>query len=144
MRAWITADRTRPASMKSRCPISSHPRDAIVKVTRSCICGVRPSPDHGLVPDTRIGQTFGHEFTGIVEQVGPECRTSRSETMSCPVHIACGQCHFCKQALFGNCHESNPSADRCRRHLRLSHTAGGFDGGQAQYARVPMQTPVRR
>ena len=49
-----------------------HPQDAIVRVTRSCICGSDLHLYNGSVPDTRPGMTFGHEFTGIVEQVGPE------------------------------------------------------------------------
>jgi threonine dehydrogenase-like Zn-dependent dehydrogenase len=54
-----------------------------------------------------------------------------------PFNIACGQCHFCKQGLFGNCHESNPQATAVGAIYGYSHTAGGYDGGQAQYARVP-------
>ena len=47
-----------------------HPQDAIVRVTRSCICGSDLHLYHGNVPDTRVGTTFGHEFTGIVEETG--------------------------------------------------------------------------
>mgnify|MGYP002782538627 CR=1 FL=1 len=53
-------------------PKIEHPQDAIVKVVRSCICGSDLHLYHGLVPDTRIGSTFGHEFIGIVEEVGSE------------------------------------------------------------------------
>lgn len=49
-----------------------HPQDAIVRVTRSCICGSDLHLYHGLVPDTRVGSTFGHEFVGIVEEIGPD------------------------------------------------------------------------
>ena len=52
-------------------PSIEHPNDAIVRVTRACICGSDLHLYHGLVPDTRIGSTFGHEFTGIVEEIGP-------------------------------------------------------------------------
>ena len=52
------------------CPRLLHPNDAIVRVTRSCICGSDLHLYHGLVPDTRVGMTFGHEFTGVVEEVG--------------------------------------------------------------------------
>ena len=48
-----------------------HPMDAIVRVTRSCICGSDLHLYNGIVPDTRVGSTFGHEFIGIVEEVGP-------------------------------------------------------------------------
>ena len=52
-------------------PVIEHPNDAIVRVTRSCICGSNLHLYHGLVPDTRVGSIFGHEFTGVVEQIGP-------------------------------------------------------------------------
>lgn len=119
-------------------PEIQHPRDAIVKVTRSCICGSDIHLYHGLVPDTRIGHTFGHEFCGIVEEVGPEVHNLKpGDHVVVPFNIACGQCHYCQQGLFGNCHESNPEATAVGGIFGYSHTAGGHDGGQAQYARVP-------
>ena len=51
-------------------PVIEHPNDAIVRVTRSCICGSDIHIYNGLVPDTRVGSIVGHEFTGV-EQVGP-------------------------------------------------------------------------
>ena len=57
--------------------------------------------------------------------------------MLVPFNIACGQCHFCKQGLFGNCHEFNPQATAVGGIFGYSHTAGGYDGGQAEYVRVP-------
>lgn len=119
-------------------PRIEHPRDAIVRVTRSCICGSDLHLYHGLVPDTRIGMTFGHEFTGVVEQVGPEVGNLKvGDQVLVPFNIACGQCHFCKQGLFGNCHESNAQATAVGGIFGYSHTAGGFDGGQAEFVRVP-------
>jgi threonine dehydrogenase-like Zn-dependent dehydrogenase len=119
-------------------PRIEHPRDAIVKITRSCICGSDLHLYHGMVPDTRVGQTFGHEFCGIVEEVGPAVTNLRAgDHVLVPFNIACGQCHFCKQGLYGNCHESNPMATAAAGIYGYSHTAGGYDGGQAQYARVP-------
>jgi len=115
-----------------------HPRDAIVRVTRSCICGSDLHLYHGMVPDTRVGSTFGHEFCGIVEQVGPEVENLKvGDHVLVPFNIACGQCHFCKQGLFGNCHESNAQATAVGGIFGYSHTAGGYDGGQAEYVRVP-------
>jgi S-(hydroxymethyl)glutathione dehydrogenase/alcohol dehydrogenase len=119
-------------------PIIEHPQDAIIRVTRSCICGSDLHLYHGMVPDTRIGSTFGHEFTGIVEEVGPEVpNLSVGDHVLVPFNIACGKCHFCKQGLFGNCHESNAQATAVGGIYGYSHTAGGYDGGQAEYVRVP-------
>jgi threonine dehydrogenase-like Zn-dependent dehydrogenase len=115
-----------------------HPQDAIVRVTRSCICGSDLHLYHGLVPDTRVGMTFGHEFTGVVEQVGSEVRNLKTgDRVLVPFNIACGTCPFCSQELFGNCHESNPMATAVGGIFGYSHTAGGYDGGQAEYVRVP-------
>jgi threonine dehydrogenase-like Zn-dependent dehydrogenase len=115
-----------------------HPQDAIVRVTRSCICGSDLHLYNGNVPDTRVGMTFGHEFTGIVEEIGPEVQKLKvGDHVLVPFNIACGKCHFCKQGLFGNCHESNPQATAVGAIFGYSHTAGGYEGGQAEYVRVP-------
>ena len=115
-----------------------HPGDAIVRVTRSCICGSDLHLYHGLVPDTRVGSTFGHEFIGIVEEVGPAVQKLKAgDHVLVPFNVACGTCAFCKQELFGNCHESNASATAVGGIYGYSHTAGGYDGGQAEYVRVP-------
>jgi threonine dehydrogenase-like Zn-dependent dehydrogenase len=119
-------------------PRIEHPQDAIVRVTRSCICGSDLHLYHGLVPDTRIGMTFGHEFTGIVEELGAGVDNLKvGDHIMVPFNIACGTCPFCKQQLFGNCHESNPEATAVGGIYGYSHTAGGYDGGQAEYVRVP-------
>jgi threonine dehydrogenase-like Zn-dependent dehydrogenase len=119
-------------------PRIEHPRDAVVRVTRSCICGSDLHLYNGLVPDTRVGMTFGHEFCGIVEEVGAEVENlQRGDHVLVPFNIACGQCHFCQQGLFGNCHESNAQATAVGAIFGYSHTAGGYDGGQAQFVRVP-------
>ena len=115
-----------------------HPQDAIVRVTRSCICGSDLHLYNGSVPDTRPGMTFGHEFTGVVEQIGSEVQKLKiGDHVLVPFNIACGKCVFCRQELYGNCHESNPEATAVGGIFGYSHTAGGFDGGQAEYARVP-------
>ncbi|WP_158828528.1 zinc-dependent alcohol dehydrogenase [Mucilaginibacter lacusdianchii] len=115
-----------------------HPSDAIVRVTRSCICGSDLHLYHGLVPDTRVGTTFGHEFIGVVEEIGSSVTKIKvGDNVLVPFNIACGQCAFCKQELYGNCHESNPQATAVGGIFGYSHTAGGFDGGQAEYVRVP-------
>jgi threonine dehydrogenase-like Zn-dependent dehydrogenase len=128
----VRADRNRPD------PEILHPRDAIVRVTRSCICGSDLHLYHGLVPDTRVGMTFGHEFTGVVVELGSEVTNLHvGDHVLVPFNIACGTCPFCQQELFGNCHESNPEATAVGGIYGYSHTAGGYDGGQAEYVRVP-------
>jgi threonine dehydrogenase-like Zn-dependent dehydrogenase len=119
-------------------PEIEHPHDAIVRVTRSCICGSDLHLYHGLVPDTRVGSTFGHEFTGEVVEIGPEVMNLKvGDRVLVPFNISCGVCAFCKQELYGNCHESNPEATAVGGIFGYSHTAGGYDGGQAEYVRVP-------
>jgi threonine dehydrogenase-like Zn-dependent dehydrogenase len=82
--------------------------------------------------------TFGHEFTGIVEEVGPMVKNLKAgDHVLVPFNIACGVCPFCRQELYGNCHESNPEATAVGGIFGYSHTAGGYDGGQAEYVRVP-------
>lgn len=115
-----------------------HPEDAIVRVTRACICGSDIHLYNGLVPDTRVGETFGHEFIGVVEEIGPEVHNIKvGDHVIVPFNIACGKCAFCKQGLFGNCHESNPQATAIGGIFGYSHSAGGYNGGQAEYVRVP-------
>lgn len=128
----VRADRNTPD------PEILHPGDAIVRVTRSCICGSDLHLYHGLVPDTRVGSTFGHEFTGIVEMVGADVKKLKvGDHVIVPFNISCGKCSFCKQGLFGNCHESNTQATAVGGIFGYSHTAGGYHGGQAEYVRVP-------
>ena len=120
-------------------PRIEHPGDAIVQVTRACICGSDLHLYHGLVPDTRVGTTFGHEFTGNVIEVGPEVQHLKvGQQVLVPFNIFCGSCYFCQKELYGNCHNTNPEATAVGGIFGYSHTAGGYQGGQAEYVRVPM------
>lgn len=119
-------------------PVIEHPDDAIVRVTRSCICGSDLHLYHGLVPDTRVGSIFGHEFTGIVEEVGSSVqRLKVGDHVLVPFNIACGACFYCQRGLYSNCDNANPEATAVGGIFGYSHTAGGYNGGQAQYVRVP-------
>lgn len=115
-----------------------HPEDAIVRVLRSCICGSDLHLYNGNVPDTRVGTTFGHEFVGEIVEIGSEVNKVKvGDRVIVPFNIACGKCAFCKQELYGNCHEANSQATAVGGIFGYSHTAGGYHGGQAEYVRVP-------
>ena len=128
----VRADHDRPY------PEIEHPEDAIVRVLRSCICGSDLHLYHGLVPDTRVGMTFGHEFVGEIVEVGSSVQNVKvGDKVMVPFNISCGKCAFCRQELYGNCHESNSQATAVGAIYGYSHTAGGYNGGQAEYVRVP-------
>jgi S-(hydroxymethyl)glutathione dehydrogenase / alcohol dehydrogenase len=119
-------------------PEIEHPKDAVVRVTRACICGSDLHLYHGLVPDTRVGQTFGHETVGIVEEVGPDVRDVKvGDRVVVPFNIFCGECFFCQKGMYGNCHNTNPFATASGGFYGYAHLTGGYNGGQAEYLRVP-------
>lgn len=119
-------------------PRLEHPQDAIVRVTTAAICGSDLHLYHGLLPDTRVGTTFGHEFVGVVHAVGPAVEHLKvGDRVMVPFNIACGTCFFCARGLVSNCHNVNPNATAMGGIYGYSHTAGGYDGGQADYVRVP-------
>ena len=128
----VRADRNKPF------PEIEHPEDAIVRVLRSCICGSDLHLYHGLVPDTRVGTTFGHEFIGEIVEVGSSVEKVKvGDKVMVPFNISCGKCAFCKQEMYGMCHEANPQATAVGGIFGYSHTTGGYHGGQAEYVRVP-------
>jgi alcohol dehydrogenase len=119
-------------------PRIEHPNDAIVRVTTAAICGSDLHLYHGLMPDTRVGSTFGHEFVGVVHDIGPSVRNlAVGDRVMVPFNIYCGTCFFCARGLYSNCHNVNPNATAVGGIYGYSHTTGGYDGGQAEYVRVP-------
>jgi threonine dehydrogenase-like Zn-dependent dehydrogenase len=119
-------------------PAIEHPNDAIIKVTRAAICGSDLHLYHGMMPDTRVGMTFGHEFVGVVDEVGSSVQhLERGDRVMVPFNVYCGSCFFCARGLFSNCHNVNPNATAVGAIYGYSHTSGGYDGGQAEYVRVP-------
>ncbi|WP_422116589.1 zinc-dependent alcohol dehydrogenase [Brachybacterium sp. UNK5269] len=119
-------------------PAIEHPNDAIIRVTLAAICGSDLHLYHGMMPDTRVSTTFGHEFIGVVEQVGSSVRSlSPGDRVMVPFNVYCGSCYFCSRGLFSNCHNVNPNATAVGGIYGYSHTCGGYDGGQAEYVRVP-------
>jgi threonine dehydrogenase-like Zn-dependent dehydrogenase len=119
-------------------PRIEHPNDAVIRVERAAICGSDLHLYHGMMPDTRVGHTFGHEFIGVVEQVGSSVEHLHvGDRVMVPFHISCGTCWFCARGLFTNCHNVNPNATAVGGIFGYSHTTGGYDGGQAERVRVP-------
>lgn len=123
-----------------------NPHDAIVKVTRTAICGSDLHLFDGFIPTMEQGDILGHEFMGIVEEVGPAVdNLKRGDRVVVPFTIACGQCLFCKKKLWAACDNTNPNAHLMETAygysgsglFGYSHMMGGYAGGQAQYVRVP-------
>jgi threonine dehydrogenase-like Zn-dependent dehydrogenase len=119
-------------------PRIEHPNDAIVRVCLASICGSDLHLYHGMMPDTRVGMTFGHEFIGVVEEVGTSVQNvRRGDRVMVPFNVYCGSCYFCARGLYANCHNVNPNATAVGGIYGYSHTCGGYDGGQAELVRVP-------
>jgi threonine dehydrogenase-like Zn-dependent dehydrogenase len=138
MRAMVYRGPYRVGVEDKERPRVEHPNDAVVRVTVAAICGSDLHLYHGLIPDTRVGHTFGHEFVGVVEEVGPSVERLRpGDRVMVPFDVSCGSCWYCARGLLGNCHNVNANAAAVGGIYGYSHTAGGFDGGQAEYVRVP-------
>ncbi|MDY0908843.1 zinc-dependent alcohol dehydrogenase [Microbacterium sp. CFBP9034] len=119
-------------------PKIEHPNDAIVRVELAAICGSDLHLYHGMMPDTRIGHTFGHEFIGTIQEVGSSVENVKvGDRVMVPFNIFCGSCFFCSRGLFSNCHNVNANATAVGGIYGYSHSAGGYDGGQAELVRVP-------
>ena len=127
-------------------PTLINPHDAIIRVTRTAICGSDLHLFDGYIPTMESGDILGHEFMGVVEEVGSEVKKlRRGDRVVVPFTIACGSCLFCKKDLWSLCDNSNPNAHVAEEMygysgsalFGYSHIYGGYAGGQAQYARVP-------
>lgn len=123
-----------------------NPHDAVIKITRTAICGSDLHLFDGFIPTMEAGDILGHEFMGIVEETGRECTNlKRGDRVVIPFTIACGRCLFCKKQLWSACDNTNPNAHLMEAMygysgsglFGYSHMMGGYAGGQAQYARVP-------
>ncbi|MEW6252787.1 MAG: zinc-dependent alcohol dehydrogenase, partial [Planctomycetota bacterium] len=123
-----------------------NPRDAIIRVTSSAICGSDLHLYDGCVPGMRAGDILGHEFMGEVVEVGRSVRNlAPGDRVVVPFTISCGRCWFCEHDLFAACDNSNPNAAALEKlygrspggFYGYSHLFGGYAGGQAEYVRVP-------
>jgi threonine dehydrogenase-like Zn-dependent dehydrogenase len=123
-----------------------NPRDAIVKVTLTAICGSDLHLLDGFIPTLKRGDILGHEFMGEVVAVGSgNTRLAVGDRVVVPFTIACGGCFFCERGLWAACDNSNPNASMLEELygasgsglFGYSHMMGGYAGGQAEYVRVP-------
>lgn len=135
-------------------PTILNPRDAIIKITRTAICGSDLHLYDGYIPTMEKGDILGHEFMGEVVEVGNENkRLKKGDRVIVPFTIACGRCFFCQKEMWSLCDNSNPNAWMAEKLYGFSpsglfgysHMLGGYAGGQAEYARVPFADigPVR-
>jgi threonine dehydrogenase-like Zn-dependent dehydrogenase len=127
-------------------PAIINPRDAIVRVTSTAICGSDLHLMDGFIPGMMPGDILGHEFMGEVVEVGRAVTNlRRGDRVVVPFPIACGNCFFCTHELWSCCDNSNPKAGLAEKLygystaglFGYSHLTGGYAGGQAQFARVP-------
>ena len=127
-------------------PTIINPRDAIVKITSTAICGSDLHLYDGFIPTMQSGDIMGHEFMGEVVELGSQVKNlKKGDRVVIPFTISCGSCFFCNRDLWSLCDNSNPNAGLAEKMFGhspaglfgYSHLTGGYAGGQAEYARVP-------
>jgi threonine dehydrogenase-like Zn-dependent dehydrogenase len=123
-----------------------NPRDAIVRITNTAICGSDVHLYNGWIPSMKRGDVLGHEFMGEVVETGKEVSNLRKgDRVVVPFPIACGHCLQCEREMYSLCENTNPNAWMAEKMwgyspcgiFGYSHMLGGYPGGQAEYARVP-------
>jgi threonine dehydrogenase-like Zn-dependent dehydrogenase len=124
-----------------------NPRDAIIKVTSTAICGSDLHLYDGVIPGLKSGDILGHEFMGEVVETGPGSTLQKGQRVVVPFTISCGHCFFCEHQLFSACDNGNPAekqdaSEKLYGHAMgaafgYTHLTGGYAGGQAEYVRVP-------
>ncbi len=122
-----------------------NPRDVIVRITLTAICGSDLHLYNGFVPSMERGDILGHEFMGEVVEIGHKNGLKVGDRVVVPFPIACGRCFFCQNQLYSSCDNSNPNAAALEALqgyssaglYGYSHLYGGYAGGQAEYVRVP-------
>ena len=124
-----------------------NPRDAILEVTSTAICGSDLHLYDGVIPGMVAGDILGHEFMGKVVETGPKSTLQKGQRVVVPFTISCGKCFFCEKQLYSACDNSNPVEKQDLTEplyghalsalFGYSHLTGGYPGGQAEYVRVP-------
>jgi threonine dehydrogenase-like Zn-dependent dehydrogenase len=127
-------------------PVIQNPRDIILRITTTAICGSDLHIYDGFIPTMESGDVMGHEFMGVVEEVGHQNGLKKGDRVVIPFQIACGECYYCKRMETALCDTSNKEgAEKMKKAygqaaaglFGYSHLYGGYPGGQAEYARVP-------
>ena len=141
---WHGANEVRVETVPD--PKIINPRDAIVKITSTAICGSDLHLYDGYIPTMQKGDILGHEFMGEVVELGSAVKNVKiGDRVVVPFTISCGSCFFCNRDLWSLCDNSNPNAWMAEKLMGYSpsglygysHLTGGYAGGQAEYARVP-------
>lgn len=124
-----------------------NPRDCIIKVTSTAICGSDLHLYDGYIPTMQSGDILGHEFMGEVVEVGARSPLKKGQRVVVPFTIACGSCYHCGKHQYSGCENGLPADNQdIARELYgqpmaglfgYSHMTGGYAGGQAEYVRVP-------
>lgn len=127
-------------------PQIQDPRDVIVRITATAICGSDLHLYGGIMPGMEKGDVLGHEPMGEVVEIGADVRNLKvGDRVVVPFVISCGHCWFCQQGLYSACDTTNPNAPAAAKIMGqapaglfgYSHLLGGYAGGQAEYLRVP-------
>jgi len=124
-----------------------NPRDAIIKITSTAICGSDLHLYDGYIPTMKAGDILGHEFMGEVVETGPRSTLKKGQRVVVPFVIACGSCYHCSKQQYSGCDNGNPADNQDIAQelwgqvgsalFGYSHMTGGYPGGQAEYVRVP-------
>lgn len=133
-------------------PAIVNPRDCIIEVTSTAICGSDLHLYDGVIPAVEKDDILGHEFMGRVVAVGKESTLEVGQRVVVPFTIFCGQCFHCSEQRYSNCDNSCPVedqevAEKAFGHpmagmFGYSHLTGGYAGGQAEYVRIPYSDVV--
>jgi threonine dehydrogenase-like Zn-dependent dehydrogenase len=127
-------------------PKIEDPRDVIIEVTSTCICGSDLHLYDGYMPTMEAGDVLGHEPMGLVVELGKQITNlKKGDRVVVPFTLSCGNCWYCKRTEYSLCDRSNRNAEIARKAmgqspaglLGYSHMLGGYPGGQAEYLRVP-------
>ncbi|HUP67619.1 MAG TPA: alcohol dehydrogenase catalytic domain-containing protein, partial [Sphingomicrobium sp.] len=124
-----------------------NPRDAILRITSTAICGSDLHLYDGYIPTMRAGDVLGHEFMGEVIETGAKSTLKKGQRVVVPFTISCGNCYHCGKQQFSACDNSNPAETSDASNFMMgkpmgaafgyAHLTGGYAGGQAEYVRVP-------